>query len=532
MRPFPSYELMGYRLRQVFLQIFSVWFYGFIAPNSILSGQVPAPVKKPQKIEFLNADEASFDESSTPRVLRIRGRVVMRHEEVMMFCDSAWRYTDANAFIGFGRVHLQQGDSLNAYGDTLRYDGDARMAFLSGRVLIKDRNTLLRSRQITYNLNTRVVSYNDSALTESGRNTITSRIGYYEVRRRMMGFRGNVFIRNTEYTIRSDTVFYDVDREISYFYGPTTIKSDSLLITCSRGYHDSAREINSFSGGATVIYNSRFLAGDSLFYDARKGYGRARGHVQLRDTTEKVALYGHFAETFDSRGYSYITDSLTLILQTEDDSLFLTSDTLHIWEHPECDKIIVAAPQVRFYLRDLQGVCDSLVFIVGDSLLNLYHRPILWSDSNQLSARFITIQLQQGRVHRLDMYEKALIISYEDSTIYNQLGALHIAGLFAQNNLEKVEAQGLAVSIYYPRKEDGRFMGANKAEAEQIWVWLDDRKAQRIRFEPRPSGTLLPMKQADHTGLRLQGFQWLPHLRPRNRADIYRRIVFTSHTTP
>lgn len=523
---------MGCVIRQVFRRTLPVLVSGFIASIPILSGQTPVPGKKPQKIEFLNADEAAFDEAATPRILRIRGRVVMRHEEVMMFCDSAWRYADVNAFTGFGRVHLQQGDSLDAYGDTLRYDGDARMAYLSGRVLIKDRNTLLRSRQITYNLNTRVASYTDSARTESGRNTITSRIGYYEARRRIMGFRGNVYIRNAEYTIRSDTILYDVDREISFFFGPTTITGDSLLITCTRGYHDSAREINSFSGGATVIQKARFLAGDSLYFDARQGYGRARGHVRLRDTTEKAAITGHFAETFDSQGYSYITDSLTLILQTEDDSLFLTSDTLHVWEHEACDKIIVAAPRVRFHLRDLQGVCDSLVFIVADSILQMYRRPILWNDSNQLSARFITIQLQHGRVHRLDMYEQALIISCEDTAIYNQLGALHIAGLFAHNNLEKVEARGLAVSLYYPREDNGRFVGANKAEAEHIGVWLDDRKVQRIGFEPRPSGTLLPMAQADHAALRLQGFQWLPHLRPRNRADIHRRMVFASDTTP
>ncbi|MCS6980443.1 MAG: hypothetical protein NZM15_10145 [Flavobacteriales bacterium] len=475
-----------------------------------------------RKIEFLNADEAYFDENASPRVLRIRGRVVLRHQDVMVFCDSAWRYMDVNAFTGFGRVHLQQGDSLDAYGDTLRYDGDGRLAYLAGRVRVQDRGTRLQAPRLTYNLNTRTAWYADSAITQSGRSRISSRQGYYEARRRRMSFKGNVRIHNPEYTILSDTVHYDLDREISYFHGPTTILGDSLEIRCTYGWHDSRNEINSFSGGAVVIHKTRELRGDSLFYDRQKGYGRARGSVMLRDTAEKAVVYGRMAESFEDRGYSYVTDSLTLVMAAEDDSLFLSSDTLHVWDDPVCDKILVAAHGVRFFLRDLQGVCDSLVYITADSLMQLYRKPVLWNEQNQLSAQFISVVLQRGRISRFDLYEQSFIVSQEDSSRFNQLSSILMTGHFRDNALDKVEARGVAVSVYYPREDSGDFAGANKARGSDIVIWLRDKKVQRIRFTDNPSGTLYPVDKIPPEEARLQGFRWLPELRPKNRSDIYK----------
>lgn len=478
-----------------------------------------------RKIEFLNADEAFFDDKSKPQVLRIRGRVVMRHQDVMMYCDSAWRYTDVNAFVGFGKVHLQQGDSLDAYGDTLRYDGDNRMAYLAGRVHVYDRGTHLSAPRLTYNLNSRTAYYTDTATTVSGRNRISSRSGYYEARRRRMSFKGKVRISNPEYTIFSDTVHYDLDRDIAYFHGPTTILGDSLEIRCTYGWHDSAREINSFSSGAEVIHKNRLLRGDSLYYDSRRGYGRARGHVLMRDTAEKAAVYGHWAETFEERGYSYITDSLTLVLGTDEDSLFLTSDTVHVWDDDVCDKILVAAHGVRFFMKDMQGLCDSLVFIQADSLIQLYQRPVLWSDSSQMTARFIRLFMEKGKMRQFDMYEQCLIISLDDS-VFNQLNSIYMTGYFFDDELKKVEAKGLALSVYYPREDDGDIVGVNKARASEIHIWMKDRKTDRITFKEAPVGTLYPPDKAPEQETRLQGFNWQYELRPKSRADIHRFIPF------
>lgn len=518
--------LRGY-LKALFLSV----KYSFVLKISVSLAIILFPIaslwtqgdtSRSRKIEFLNADEAFFDDRATPRILRIRGRVVMRHQDVMMYCDSAWRYTDVNAFVGFGKVHLQQGDSLDAYGDTLRYDGDSRLAYLSGRVRVYDRGTQLSAPRLTYNLSNRTAYYTDSATTVSGRSRITSHSGFYEARRRRMSFKGRVRIVNPEYTILSDTVHYDLDHEIAYFHGPTTILGDSLEIRCTYGWHDSAREINSFAGGAQVIHKTRLLKGDSLYYDSRRGYGRARGRVMLRDTVEKAAIFGHWAESFEDRGYSYVTDSLTLILGTDDDSLFLTSDTLHVWDDDMCEKILVAAHGVRFYMKDIQGVCDSLVFIQADSLLQLYRRPVLWSDSSQLNARFIRLLLEKGRLRQFEMYEQCLIISQEDS-LFNQLSSIYMTGYFDEEELKKVEAWGMAVSVYYPREDDGDFIGANKAQAAEIHIWMKDKKADRIRFRDTPTGTLYPLEKAPNNELRLQGFAWLPELRPKSRDDIHRR---------
>jgi len=54
---------------------------------------------------------------------RLIGDVQFEHQGALMFCDSAHFFPDANAMDAFGRVHIQQGDSVHLWGDFLHYDG-------------------------------------------------------------------------------------------------------------------------------------------------------------------------------------------------------------------------------------------------------------------------------------------------------------------------------------------------------------------------------------------------------------------------
>ena len=78
-------------------------------------------------IRLLHSDSLSYDEQQTPGLKILRGNVVLRHEDALLYCDSAYFYEPQNSIDAYGRVRMLQSDSVMAYGETLFYDGNTRI---------------------------------------------------------------------------------------------------------------------------------------------------------------------------------------------------------------------------------------------------------------------------------------------------------------------------------------------------------------------------------------------------------------------
>ncbi len=81
-----------------------------------------------RKINILDADEARFDRSSGITARRLIGNVIFKHENALMYCDSAWFYPSTNTMDAYGSVRIEQGDSVNMTGKFMSYNGNSRMA--------------------------------------------------------------------------------------------------------------------------------------------------------------------------------------------------------------------------------------------------------------------------------------------------------------------------------------------------------------------------------------------------------------------
>ena len=88
----------------------------------------PQEIKKKRRIDIENADEYTYDTAIIANAQRLIGNVRFRHNQALMFCDSAYSYSDSNRFDAFGNVHIIQGDTLHLYGDKMLYNGDTRLA--------------------------------------------------------------------------------------------------------------------------------------------------------------------------------------------------------------------------------------------------------------------------------------------------------------------------------------------------------------------------------------------------------------------
>ncbi|MBO7456297.1 MAG: hypothetical protein J6T71_00555, partial [Paludibacteraceae bacterium] len=74
------------------------------------------------------ANNLQFDQERIADAQILKGNVLFRHEEMLMYCDSAYFYEQTNSLDAFGHVRFVQGDTLEGFGDKLFYDGNTKLA--------------------------------------------------------------------------------------------------------------------------------------------------------------------------------------------------------------------------------------------------------------------------------------------------------------------------------------------------------------------------------------------------------------------
>lgn len=268
------------------------------------------------------------------------------------------------------------------------------------------------------------------------------------------------------------------------------------------------------------------LAGDSIYYERRTGIGLGYHHVTITDSIEHVVLKGNFAHYDEHAQYSVVTDSAVMVQIDKGDSLFLHADTLRAtFDTTERKaKVLFAYHKAKFYRNDLQGMCDSLVYRLSDSTINLFYKPVLWTEDKQLSADTIVIQTANRQIESLSLYNSCFVIAMDDSAAgrYNQVKGLRLKGYFKNGQLAKVYVYEKAETLYYLREDDGKKIGINKATGRNLIINFDKNEISSISFIDKPEGTMFPDSGIQGKDRFLRNFEWFKDFRPMDKMDIFR----------
>lgn len=321
--------------------------------------------KRPAQIEILNADDGQGPYEGMPSdLMRLIGNVRLRHEGVLMQCDSAHRYANANVVHAFGNVHINQGDTLHLYGERLVYNGNTRYAEVRRNVRLTDRETTLTTNYLDFDLANDFGYYPNRGVVINGDNRLESVMGYYFTREKMFFFNDSVVITNPDYVIQSDTLRYNTVTEVAYFLGPTTILGEEVNIYCENGWYDTQTDISQFNENAQVRNNNQVLAADSIFYDNGQGFGRAFLNVEVTDTVERIIIKGDYARFVREREQTMVTDRALLIQMSDNDTLYMHADTLRSWlQLSSRDSLPILNDTVGPNDLTITGAADTLIMV-------------------------------------------------------------------------------------------------------------------------------------------------------------------------
>lgn len=489
------------------------------------AGSAQAQEKKGARITIQNADKGIYQKKLGKN--RLLGNVVFEHEGALMYCDSAWLFSRENRIKAFENVKINQGDTIFLWGDYLEYDGDTRLARVTGEeVRLQDPEMTLYTTELDYDRTANLAYYHTGGRIVDTSNTLTSVEGYYHSNSKVFNFKDSVILVNPKYTIMSDTLIYHSVPRISYFHGPTTITSDSSFIYCENGRYNTATNIAQFEKNAYLYDDKKYLTGDSLYYERKNNFGEAFENVLVHDTIENYTITGGYGRYLGASDRVLVTFDPVYSIKQDQDTLHIHGDTL--FSSMAHDSLMQEYRQlqvfhkVKFFKNDIQGKCDSLTYNNQDSIIRMYFNPILWNDSSQITGDTIYLTMRHKRLDSLKVLTNAFIINQLEDDLFNQIKGRKVFGKFdRENSMRKVYVNGNGQTIYYPQDEEsGDYIGMNKAECSNILVRLKENKISTITFLTKPDATLHPMEEATLDLRRLEGFTPRFEERPKSKNDL------------
>lgn len=467
---------------------------------------MPISVFSQERITINNVDELSLGSRNGKKAKVCIGNVSFSQGEMTLTCQKAYLYDDINEVEAIGNVYITQ-PGATISGQNLYYYGNSNEAVLSNNVVFNDGESTLSTNSLRYNTKSKYGYYTSGATIINKNNTLTSTFGSYSGFSKIYGFKKNVKLVNPEYVMESDTLQYHSNTGTAYFYGPTTITAENNIIYCRYGWYNTETEKSLFTKGATIYAKKNTISADSLLYDRLAAVGRAFGHIKMIDSLEKVVIYGDEGVHYRNGGFTTITGTpLAKKAMDAGDSLWLIADTFN-YINDDSVRVLTAFRNAKILTNEMMGVCDSLSYNVSDSAINMFEKPVLWTDGNEISGEKMNILLRNNQINRLNIYDSAWIIQEEAINHYNQIAGDTMYNFFANNKLDNVLVFSNSRSIYYARENDTAYTGVNAITCYKMRIKLDSQKVKKITFYDQPKAILYPVNKFPKTKRKLEGFK-------------------------
>ena len=146
------------------------------------------------------------------------GNVQLAHKGAVLYCDSARFYREDNSFDAFGRVKMEQGDTLKLFGDSLYYKGNEMVAHAIGNVKLYHKESRLETTYLDYFRKENLGVYHDGGTLYDKENVLYSDWGQYSPPLNEAMFVDGVILTNPKFVMKTNMLYYYTDTEINKIY--------------------------------------------------------------------------------------------------------------------------------------------------------------------------------------------------------------------------------------------------------------------------------------------------------------------------
>ena len=181
---------------------------------------------------------------------------------------------------------------------------------------------------------------------------------------------------------------------------------------------------------------------------------------------------------------------------------------------------------VKIYRTDFQAVCDSLTGRSLDSTAHLYIKPVLWNETNQITAEVMDIYMANGQMDHAEFVGNPMMAAQFDTVYYDQITGKEMQAYFAENELYRMDVNGNVQTIFF--QKDGvpqEVVMMAVIESGDATFFIEERQLARIVYRTNPVWPIYPIDgvPAD-VSMYLKGFRWEGDRRP-TREEIFNRTI-------
>ena len=526
---------------------------------------------------FVTAKDSFKTVVGVPAEIR-QGTTLFRADSIYISDKVNAKYMEA-----FGRVYINESDSVITTAKYLKYYTDKKLAVLKNDVYIKSSGGTFTSNEVEYDLTTKMAVYKNNAKIVSKTSVLTSKAGTYYSNSKDALFTNNVVLNGPAYNVKTDTLYYNTSTEIAQFVTYTKIVNTKTkqVIETTRGFYDMKKGIAQFDERSIIKdSNSTIIADKIISNDKDKLYkltGKAsiekiengkkdiyRGNIIDIDNKNETyhiegnGLYSSEKENFvitgnyldgDGKSGKFLARGKPVaIIKQENDSIYIAADTLYsgrivgkyktrtdsITKKTYIDTLknssntgdstkryFEAFHHVRIYSDSVQAVADSLYYTEVDSTFRLYQNPIVWNNKNQITGDTIYLYTKNKKASKVEVFEKGFVINLVEPKFYNQIKATKITGYLNDGNIDSLYAKGTAEIIFYIIDEDNAFVGVDKSIADVIIAYFENKEIYKLKWLNKYDATTTPMKEVNHETMRLRYFNLQFNKRPKSKFELF-----------
>ena len=472
--------------------------------------------QKKEKITY-QADELKYSRENKEPVRKLLNNVIFRQGTLVIKCDSANFYTKRNIMKAYGNIIITDVDSLKISANKLIYDGNNKTAKLRENVIYNKKDYNLKTNYLDYNIKDKIGKFYEKGVLTEKENTLISKNGIFYAQKKYSIFFNTVEFNGPEYILKTDSLKYNSTNEVLETYGFTEIFTEDSIYIKALGGKFKTKKKSSLLNMGIIETNNYILAANEINLDNETMFYYARNNIKLKIKNSDYIISGNEGYYDKKKNITKIYGDPLLKKVFQNDTFYLSSDTIIAFGDSSNLDMIIAYNNVKFYKKNFKGKTDSISFIIKDSLINMFNNPIIWNGNNQITSDSINFKIYDNTIEEMNLIKNAFIVSQDSMKNFNQIKGRNMKAFFDDSNfLKNINVNGNGETIYFALNETlDKIIGLNYIICSDLKLNFNKNEIQNIIFFKNPKAKLIPPHEIKEEDLFLKNFNWREKEKPK-----------------
>ncbi len=475
--------------------------------------------------EIVESGEGRFERGPQGTTKTLSGGVILKHRGMILRCNQVTLSEGDRIAKAEGKVKLNGKDGLNIQSQKMYWNTTDQEAYFEGDVRCRQKDLSLETPTLWFNSARNEARYELGGVLRQGGVRISSRHGTGDLDRRDYTFREQVVVDHPEMNLQTTTCRYVAQADCLLLMARSRIHSLKGTFEADAGHyqiqaaklflHNESKSGPGLQNAAWAVVDRRhFILADTLFMDQKRNMARAEGNVHWLDSIEHIKIRTDLLEIdsarrmnlkppnsvdlIHSRGFS-AQGQVWLSKLSSTDSTHWISNSLKGYSMPYRDSLFLWTEDSSFCIYQ-NWILRSNTMHINQALSTLQAKGNLlaWQGPTQIESEGMLWKRENDSLSLMNFEDITSLCELADTipnVMYHQASGSKALARLMNNELQRFELVGNAVTWYWMRGNDSLWSALNRTEAAKTVFEFANHKLHSARYYGGPRGAYQPMSK-------------------------------------